>query len=212
VPRASRKPEPDEARERARLQNDERRAQLLALGLNLFSERSYDELSVDDIARAAGISKGLLYHYFPSKRDFYVETVRAAAQLLLDRADPPGSSEPEALLAGLDAYLGFAEEHASAFVALMRSGVGHDTEVAAIVEATRARFAARIFARLGLAEPGPLLRTAMRGWIGTCEGASLDWLEHRDLPRDVLRDHLAQMLLATLTAVDALPEHVAPAT
>jgi AcrR family transcriptional regulator len=212
VARAPRKPEPDDARERARLQVDERRAQLLDLGLRLFSERSYDELSVDDIARAAGISKGLLYHYFPSKRDYYVETVRSAAQLLVDRADPPGSSGPEAeaLLSGLDAYLAFAEEHATAFVALMRSGVGHDSEVAEIVESTRARFAARIAGRLGVASPGPLLRTALRGWIGACEGASLDWLEHRDLPRDVLRDHLAQLLVATLTAAGAMPDLTLP--
>lgn len=204
--KAPRKPEPEDARERARLQVDERRAQLVELGLRLFSERSYDELSVDDIARAAGISKGLLYHYFPSKRDYYVETVRAAAQLLLDRADPAGTAEPEALLAGLDAYLSFVEEHASAFVALMRSGVGHDAEVAEILESTRARFAARIAARLGLAGPSPLVRIALRGWIGSCEGASLDWLEHRDLPRDVLRDHLAQMLLAALTAAGVMPD------
>lgn len=204
--RAPKKPDPDDGRERARLQVDERRAQLVELGLRLFSERSYDELSVDDIARAAGISKGLLYHYFPSKRDYYVETVRAAAQLLLDRADPSEQAEPEALLAGLDAYLAFVEEHASAFIALMRSGVGQDAEVAGVVESTRARFAARIAARLGLDSPGPLLRIALRGWIGACEGASLDWLEHRDLPRDALRDHLAQMLVATLTAAGALPD------
>ena len=48
---------------RARLLVDERRAQLLALGLRLFAEHSYDEVSIDELARAAGVSKGLLYHY-----------------------------------------------------------------------------------------------------------------------------------------------------
>lgn len=203
--RAPRRPVPDEARERARLQVDERRAQLVALGLRLFSERSYDELSVDDIARAAGISKGLLYHYFPSKRDFYVETVRSAAQRLLDRTDLGDVAPPEGLLRGLEAYLGFAEEHASAFVALMRSGVGHDAEVAAIVEATRARLVARIAERLVPTEPAPTLRIALRGWLGFVEGASLDWLPRRDLPRDQLRDLCVHMLLATLAAVGVEP-------
>ena len=78
---------PRSVRERARLGVDERRAQLLELGLQLFSDHSYDELGVDDIARAAGISKGLLYHYFPSKRDYYVEVVRRAAGELLARTD-----------------------------------------------------------------------------------------------------------------------------
>ena len=65
---------------RARLSTDARREQLVAFGVEMFSERPFDDVSIDDIAAAAGISKGLLYHYFPSKRDFYVETVRAASQ------------------------------------------------------------------------------------------------------------------------------------
>jgi AcrR family transcriptional regulator len=206
VARAPRRNEPDEARERARLQVDERRAQLVELGLKLFSERSYDDLSIDDIASAAGISKGLLYHYFSSKRDFYAATVRSAAESLLARTDPAGEGpDPEALLAALDQYLLFAEEHASAYVALMRSGVGHDADVAAIVEDTRARFVARLAARLGLAEMVPRVRLALRGWVGFVEGSSLDWLARRDLPREDLRDLLAQILLATLMAVDATP-------
>lgn len=205
VARAPRRGEPDEARERARLQVDERRAQLVELGLRLFSERSYDELSIDDIAQAAGISKGLLYHYFSSKRDFYAATVRSAAQSLLARTDPGEGADPEALLLALDQYLQFAEEHASAYVALMRSGVGHDADVAAIVEDTREQFVARLAGRLGLAELSPRVRLALRGWVGFVEGSSLDWLARRDLPRDELRDLLAQMLLATLAAVDATP-------
>lgn len=203
--RAPRRSDPDDARERARLQVDERRAQLVALGLRLFSERSYDELSIDDIAQAAGISKGLLYHYFSSKREFYAATVRSAAGSLLARTDPGEGADPEALLLALDAYLSFAEEHASAYVALMRSGVGHDAEVAAIVEDTRARFVARLAARLGLVDLAPRVRLALRGWLGFVEGSSLDWLARRDLPRDELRDLLAQMLVSTLLAVDAAP-------
>lgn len=203
--RAPRRTEPDDGRERARLQVDERRAQLVALGLRLFSERSYDDLSVDDIAQAAGISKGLLYHYFASKRDFYAATVHSAAEQLLARTDPGPGADPQALLAALDAYLSFAEEHAGAYVALMRSGVGHDAEVAAIVEATRARFVARLAARLGLVELAPRVRLGLRGWLGFVEGSSLDWLATRDLPRDQLRDLLAQTLLATLVTLDLAP-------
>ena len=69
---------------RARFSVDERRAQLLELGLRLFGDRSYDDVSIDDIAREAGVSKGLLYHYFGSKRVFYAACVEhAAASLLL---------------------------------------------------------------------------------------------------------------------------------
>jgi AcrR family transcriptional regulator len=77
---------------RTRLEVEQRRAQLLTLGQELFSSSTYDELSIDDIARAAGISKGLLYHYFPSKRDYYVATIRVAAGELLHQTDTVAES------------------------------------------------------------------------------------------------------------------------
>ncbi|MEO5770206.1 MAG: helix-turn-helix domain-containing protein, partial [Polyangia bacterium] len=64
---------------RVRLPTDERRTLLLELGIRLFSTHSYEDISVDDVAVAAGMSKGLLYHYFKGKREFYVETIRAAS-------------------------------------------------------------------------------------------------------------------------------------
>src|SRR5438445_6224051 len=75
--------------DRLRLATDERRAQLVELGKRIFNERAYDEISIDEIAAAAGISKGLLYHYFSSKRVFYVESVRAAAREMIERTAPP---------------------------------------------------------------------------------------------------------------------------
>ena len=132
---------PRAARERARLQVDERRSQLLELGLQLFAERNVDELSIDDIARAAGISKGLLYHYFPSKRAFFLEVVRAAAGHLVDRTSAAGTEvSPVALQDGLDAYLDFVEQNARSFVALMRGS--NDPDVLQIVETTRRSIAA----------------------------------------------------------------------
>src|SRR3954466_13874870 len=68
---------------RVRLDNDERRAQLLALARSAFSDRAYDDVSIDDLAREAKISKGLLYHYFPTKRDLYVAGLRQIADDLV---------------------------------------------------------------------------------------------------------------------------------
>src|SRR3954447_20353749 len=73
------------ARPRTRLENDARRAQLLELAQAAFAARSYDEVSIDDVARAAGVSKGLLYHYFPTKRDLYIAGLREAARQLIER-------------------------------------------------------------------------------------------------------------------------------
>ena len=81
--------------------------QLLQLGRRLFNERAYDEISIDDIAAAAGISKGLLYHYFSSKRVFYVETVRAAAtEMIAITAPPPQLSATQQLDQGRHPGLG----------------------------------------------------------------------------------------------------------
>src|SRR5512135_3525874 len=101
---AAKRREPKPAR--ARLDVDERRAQLLALGLELFSERAYDAISIDEIALAAGISKGLLYHYFPTKRDFYAAAIREASRQLLDCTRPDASAPPiERVYRVIDAYL-----------------------------------------------------------------------------------------------------------
>ena len=204
---------PARAPTRSRLPVDARRTQLLELGLELFADGTYDELSIDAIARAAGISKGLLYHYFPSKRDYYVETVRLAAARLVEAAAlaPTGGPPGEALLRGLDAYLDFALRHAGAFRALMRGGGGisGDPEVLAIVDDTRAAILARIVGHLGLREDDALLRAALRGWIGAVEATSLDWLGRRDLDRAALVGLWARVFVASLAAagvaVEGLP-------
>ncbi len=190
---------------RARLQVDERRAQLLELGLRLFSERAYDEVSIDDIAREAGVSKGLLYHYFGGKRDFYVACVQAAAAQLVARTEPDLSlPEAERARAGLEAYLEFVEERAGAYTALMRSGLGNDPEVQALLEAARAKIVERMMQGAGLDAPRPVFRLAARAWVGQVEAASLEWLAQRDVSREVLVRLLLGALFGTLVTAKAL--------
>ncbi|MFW6050125.1 MAG: TetR/AcrR family transcriptional regulator [Myxococcota bacterium] len=189
---------------RSRLQVDERRAQLLELGVHLFSAHSYDGLSVDDIAQAAGISKGLLYHYFPSKREFYVETVRSAADQLLRETRSANEADPslpplERARAATEAYLDYAERHASAFSTLLRGGIGSDTEVFKIIEGVRRQYVDRFMSKVDLLEPTPSVRNAIRGYLGFAEGATLDWLEHRDVDKEAVRDLLVDMLERTVT-------------
>ncbi len=181
--------------------SDARRAQLLALGVEMFSERPWDEVQIDDVARAAGISKGLLYHYFPTKRDFYREVVREAARRLLDTIDTPDTMAPlERLTTGLARYLDFAERRAAAYVTLMRGGIGSDPEIAAVVEDTRRQLLARMLRSLNIADPPALVRLTFRGWLGFVEATSVDWLERRDLPRDELLSLWARALVALAPA------------
>ena len=190
---------------RARLTTDARREQLVALGGEMFSERPFDDVSIDDIAAAAGISKGLLYHYFPSKREFYVAVVRHSAdEMQVVTETDPDLPPLERLSAGLDRYLEYVETHARGYATVLRAGIGSDPEVAAIVEDVRAAMAGRILDDLpSNGSPRPAVRIAVRGWVGFAEAASLEWLERRELPRDELRDLLIQALTGALGAAAA---------
>ncbi|MFO0651566.1 MAG: TetR/AcrR family transcriptional regulator [Polyangiales bacterium] len=182
---------------RVRMASDARRAQLLALGLEMFSARSWDAVQIDDVAQAAGVSKGLLYHYFPTKRAFYAEVVREAARQLVEMCDTPESMPPhERLTTGLTRYLDFAERHAPAYVTLMRGGIGSDPVVAAIVEDTRRQLLARLQRAVGGDAPPPTLRLTLRGWLGLVEATSIDWLVTRELARDEVLALWVRALLA----------------
>jgi AcrR family transcriptional regulator len=187
---------------RVRLDLDARREQLMRIGLELFSTNSYDAVSIDEIAARAGISKGLLYHYFPSKREFYVAGVRAAAAQLRDIVEPdPELAPPQRLRVSLEAYLDYVEHHAEGYIALMRGGIGSDAEVREIVEESRAVIIDRSIAGLPLkTEPTTLLRLAMEGWVGYVEATSLSWLERRTVPRDRLRELLFNTFLVVVGA------------
>lgn len=187
-------------RPRARLEVDERRAQLVELGLAAFSERSYEEVAIDDIARAAGISKGLLYHYFPTKRHFYLAALEEAAAQLLAETEPDESASPEERLrTGLETYLSFVERRAKAYVALMRGGIGSDAEVFDVLERTRAEFVKRFLAHVPKKLVTPLLQTALRGWIGMVEALALEWISRRAVSADEIVT-LAQQALFGLVA------------
>ena len=185
----------------SRLQVDERRRQLLELGAGLFATHSYAELSMARIAREAGISKALLYHYFPSKQDFFVATLRQGAEEIARRTEPDPELPPfEALAGSLDAFLGWIEENETAYRKLMES-VGSVPEVKSLIDGIRDATSARILEGLGAGDrPPPRLRAAARGWLWLMDGVILDWLEHRDMSRTEVRDLLLGSLAGSLSA------------
>jgi AcrR family transcriptional regulator len=193
---------------RVRLETDQRRAQLLALARKAFSDRSYDEVSIDDLAREAGISKGLLYHYFPTKRDLYVAGLSEIANELVDAVTRVGADAElpltERVRRGLDAYLDHITRHARAFVSLMRGGIGSDPEVANVVEGVRRRMFETILqdSPFGpLLAGDPRLRLTIRGWIGFVETTSIDWCGEPQISREELRELLVSVLFEILRAV-----------
>ena len=191
---------------RIRLDNDQRRAQLLELAKRSFSDRAYDDVSIDDLAKIAGISKGLLYHYFPTKRDLYIAGLREIAdELVVAISRVPESLAPiDRVRTGVDAYLEHITRHSRAFVALMRGGIGSDPEVAAVIESVRTRLFDRFLAGspfASLLAGDARFETAVRGWIGFVEAASIDWCANPRLTRDELRELMTQVLHEILRVV-----------
>jgi AcrR family transcriptional regulator len=184
-----------------RLQVDERRRQLLELGTELFARHSFGELSMARIAREAGISKALLYHYFPSKQDYFVATLQQAAEEVRRRTEPDPDLPPaEALARSLDAFLAWIEENEVAYRKLVESA-GSVPEVGALIAEVRDRTSERILEGIGAGDPPPpRLRAAVRAWLWFMDGAILDWLEHHDLERAELRDLLLGSLAGAMMA------------
>ena len=184
-----------------RLQVDERRRQLLDQGARLFATHAYADLSMAKIAREAGISKALLYHYFPSKQEFFLATLQQGAEEIARRTEPDPDLPPfDALAGSLDGYLGWIEENEVAYRRLME-GAGSVPEVKSLVDGIRDATSARILDGIGAGDPPPpKLRAAVRGWLWFMDGAILDWLEHADISRTELRDFLLGALGGSLSA------------
>lgn len=189
----------------ARFDADDRRAQLIALGTRLFIERAYGDVSIDDIAAAAGVAKGLLYHYFGSKKAFYLVCLETTADTLVEAVTvDPSLPGPVRLVEGLGAYLDFVEARAEAYAALMGGALGQDADVAAVLERARVRIAGVLLGAIGLCEPWPAgYRLAVRAWLGAVEAAALDQLRSRDLARAAVVGALVATLQALLASAMA---------
>jgi AcrR family transcriptional regulator len=187
---------------RRRLTPDARRAELLAAGERVFTAKPFEDVSIEDIAEAAGISKNLLYHYFSGKRELYLETIRAGARAMLAHTAPDTSLEPiERLRASIDNHLGYCETHAQGYIKLLR-GAGGDPEVHEIVADAQRQVVARTIASLPLegGAPPPGLELVLYGWIAFIDHVSIAWLEKPVLSRSELREMLVHQFVGILSA------------
>ncbi|WP_433416956.1 TetR/AcrR family transcriptional regulator [Microtetraspora malaysiensis] len=185
---------------RRRLSVDRRREELITAALELFSRREAEDVSIDDVATAAGASRALVYHYFGGKQELYLASLRSAAEELEARLRPEGAGRPvERLSQALSRYFDFVEEHAAGFAALLKGGPANRAgEVGEIVEHVRRRLLRMIIDEMRVADPGPVLRITLRSWIASVETAALDWLEHRDMERSELERMLVDHMIALL--------------
>ncbi|MCH5671480.1 TetR/AcrR family transcriptional regulator [Streptomyces gilvus] len=183
---------------RMRLRPEERRTQLINIGLRLLTTRPIHEMSIDEVATEAGISRGLLFHYFPTKRDYYVAVVEAAGRRLLLHATAPEDGTPKERVRGIaEGFVSFIQRRRDNYVALVRAGAGGDDLVLATFEDNRRTLADRILEAADLSDPVPLLRLAVRGWLAMAEemaiGATDRLVSTADLV-DLLVDNLEKIL------------------
>ncbi|MFE9682918.1 TetR/AcrR family transcriptional regulator [Streptomyces sp. NPDC002701] len=196
-----------------RLSVEERRSQLLDAALSLFAVRAPEDISLDDVAEAAGVSRPLVYRYFPGgKQQLYEAALRSAAEELEHCfAEPPDGPLTRRLANALDRYLAFVDQHDAGFSALLQGGsVVETSRTTAIVDGVRRAAAEHILSHLDTEEPGPRLRMTVRMWITAVEAASLIWLdEEKEPPLDELRDWLVEQFVACLVATAARDEQTA---
>ncbi|MFF3749538.1 TetR/AcrR family transcriptional regulator [Streptomyces sp. NPDC002018] len=203
-----------------RLSVEERRAQLLDAALTLFAHRAPEEVSLDDVAAAAGVSRPLVYRYFRGgKQELYEAALRSAADELERCFTEPQAGPPtERLGRVLDRYLAFVDQHDAGFSALLQGGsVCETSRTTAIVDEVRRAAAGQILRHIGTGRtaqdpPGARLRMMVRTWIAAVESASLIWLdEGKRPPAGELRDWLVDHLIALLVATAATDEETAGA-
>jgi AcrR family transcriptional regulator len=212
------------AEPRRRLSPDDRRNELLALGAEVFGQRPYDDVRIDEIAERAGVSRALMYHYFPDKRAFFAAVVRAESDRLFEATNTP--PDPEASLfdqvrEGVLAYVRYDEEHPhGAWAAYIGMG-SSDPVLRGIEDVDNDRQANRIIARIMKAVGGTMdskverdLRVTIYGWLAFTFEMCRQRLLDPSIDAGYVADACAHALLDSIGRVRGIPstlrEAVAP--
>lgn len=175
---------------RVRMDPDARRDQILRVAARLFGERPFSEVSVSDIAREAGIARGLLHHYFGSKRELYLEVVRVAARAPLGSEDAGMLGTSEAWATVVDSFLAAIERNPTRWLNSVNvGGAEGDDEVAAILHETREILADQTLLAIGLADRAedPVVRAFIRAWGGFVQELTAEWVGRHRIDRDRVR-------------------------
>lgn len=203
---------------RRRLSPDDRRNELLALGAEVFGQRPYDDVRIDEIAERAGVSRALMYHYFPDKRAFFAAVVRNEGERLFEATNAPpepGLSLLEQLRAGVLAYLEYDAAHPhGAWAAYM--GLGRTDPVLRgsldVGTADNDRQANRIMSRLLEAFGEPLdsgmerdLQVVVYGWLSFTFELCRQRVVDPSIDANFIADACAHALLDAVARVPGIP-------
>jgi AcrR family transcriptional regulator len=188
------------------MDREQRREQILRVAARLFSQHPYSEVSVSDIAREAGIARGLMHHYFGSKRELYLEVVRLAARAPLAAAPREVLGTEVAWTTAVDSFLAMIDRNPTLWLnSVTVGGAEGDDEVAAILDATREILADQTLIAIGLEHRSgdPYLRALIRAWGGFVQELAVEWVGRGRI------DH-ARVRRAMLATLPILIDQVLP--
>jgi AcrR family transcriptional regulator len=184
---------------RTRLTPDQRRTQLLDLGVSLLATRSLDELTIDLLAEEAGISRGLLYHYFGTKHDFHETLVRRAIDDLVQQTAPPaGGDSLGRLLGSVAVYVDYVVANYEGYASIVKAAQGGNETLRRLYDGARAALTDRIFtadAQGEVVPDTPAARLMVRGWAALAEELVLTWARE---PAGVSREELIRVITGAL--------------
>jgi AcrR family transcriptional regulator len=186
---------------RVRLSREARIQHILAVSQRLFSNHAYDAIAIEDIAAEVGMSKGLLYHYFASKRALYLATLRHVLAQMMQFTDIHSD-----LHTGLSETLSMFEQYPGLAKMVLHAGIGVDIEVDGLLTEYRRQQLDRIYHRLGFSDSHPLVLLGLQGWLSLLEEVCMQWVLRPDVTREQVVLLLEQSLQAILiSAASAVP-------
>ena len=195
-----------------RLDGDARRREILAAARKLFSERGYSAVSTTELANEAGVARGLINHYFGTKRELYVEVVR---EMVRFRSQPvpeyvDGATPRQRLEESIERWLEMVARNREAWLAAIGAeGLGRDPEIEAVLDEAREEATQRLIEVLGLgpaSEAPPEVHAVLRAYGGMAEAATREWLERDRWSREQVAAFLKEALPRLIgEAYEAIP-------
>lgn len=185
-----------------RLSRQERSAQLVALGIRLLETTPFHALSMDEVAERAGVSRSLMFHYFPTKLDYLTAVVRGASDHVLSLTEvPEGTHAEDGTRAIISALVRYIQRRRDNYVAVLRSGRSVDPALEKVVNDMHRTISLRILASLGVEDPQPMTLVLTRAWLAGIEELALLGEESGQRQEAVI-----DSALTTLFAVATLPD------
>jgi len=185
-----------------RLPMEKRRAEILAAAIDVFGHRLAHEVSIDDVAAAAGTSRASVYRCFDGKQDLYLASMHELGLRLAESLAREGTGPPEARLElGLRHYFEFFEEYGTL---LLFGFPGNPEASREVIQQFRERVYAWVYRTYGISSPSPLLETAVQSWVAGVEWAAADWSRRHRSDRAEVEALLSRQLSLSLKSAVTL--------